>query len=296
MALTAPRDAELGLTVSKAVRLDAVASVKPWGSCNLGPWGSVLAAHDGAALIGEIHHQLPAVRDPELFVKTLFTGERLSIQVHPDAAAARQRGFGRGKDEAWVVLDAEPGATIGLGLKSTVDADTMRAAALDGSIIDLLIWHPCAPGDVFFTPAGTIHAIGGGVKLFEVQQNLDLTFRLHDYDRGRDLHLDEALAVADLSAWRGGLQPSLLGERRELLVAGPGFVMERLRASAGVLAPADARPVWLAVISGEVQIDGETAAAGEVWQLNAATSIVGAAELLLAYAGADPVASLWTPA
>lgn len=295
MALTAPRDAARGKTIAAAVRLDAVASVKPWGSSNLGPWGRVLAGHDGAALIGEIHHQLAAVPDPELFVKTLFTGERLSIQVHPDAAAAQARGFRRGKDEAWLVLDAEPGATIGLGLKSAVDADSLRAAALDGSIIDLMIWHPCRAGDVFFTPAGTIHAIGGGVKLFEVQQNLDLTYRLHDYGRARELHLDDALAVADLSAWHGAVSPVSLAAGRDLLVAGPGFVLERLRTGAGVLAPEAGRPVWAAVISGDVRFDGDAASVGEVWQVTAPVAIAGDAELLLAYTGADPVVGLWRP-
>jgi mannose-6-phosphate isomerase len=280
----------------RAQRLRPAASVKPWGRRDLGPWGGAIGAARPGELIGEIHHHLPDDPDPELFVKALFTGERLSIQVHPDAAAARRLGFARGKDEAWVVLEAERDATIGLGLKSACDAQTLRRAALDGSIVDLMIWHPCRAGDVFFAPAGSIHAIGGGVKLFEVQQNLDMTFRLHDYGRPRDLHLDEALAVLDCSAWQGSVQPRMLDGGRELLVAGPGFVMERLRGRGGVLAPAPGRPVWVAVIAGDVCFDTQPAGVGDVWQLTTSTVIAGEAELLLAYAGAEPAAELWVPA
>jgi mannose-6-phosphate isomerase len=245
--------------------------------------------------VGEIHHHIAHVDDPDLFVKTLITDERLSIQVHPDAAAAARLGYRRGKDEAWVVLDAQPGATIGLGLKSAIDAKALRAAALDGTIVDRIIWHPCAPGDVFFTPAGTIHAIGAGVTLFEVQQNLDLTYRLYDYGRPRALHLDEALAVADLSAWRPPSPPVQLAPGRELLVACPGFVLERLRIAAGVIAPAG-RPVWAAVIAGNPSFGGAAANPGEVWYTEAPVSVSGDAELLIAYGGASVATNLWSPA
>ncbi len=180
-------------------RLQPQAHAKAWGRRGVSPWGLGLT---GAALtIGEIHHAQPGHDDPELLVKTLFTGERLSIQVHPDCVAAARLGLKRGKDEAWVVLAAEPGAVIGLGLAEAMDADTLRAAAIDGSIVERLLWHACAPGDVFFTPAGTIHAIGAGVTLFEVQQNNDITWRLYDYGRNRGLHLDTGPWNAATDAW-----------------------------------------------------------------------------------------------
>jgi mannose-6-phosphate isomerase len=291
MASTASKFVTASPASDAMLRCVAVPSAKLWGRRDLGRWG------DGAPveLIGEIHHRLDGVSDPELLVKTLFTGERLSIQVHPDAAAAAARGYSRGKDEAWVVLDAEPGATIGLGLKSAVDAESLRLAALDGSIVELLIWHPCKPGDVFLTPAGTIHAIGAGVTLFEVQQNLDLTYRLHDYGRPRELHLDEGLAVANLAAWQPLPPPAALAPGRELLVAGPGFVLERLHTGAGVIAPAADRPLWIAVIAGEPRLGQAVARAGEVWHAETPLAVAGGAELLLAYPGATPVANLWTP-
>jgi mannose-6-phosphate isomerase len=278
------------------MRLVAVPSAKPWGRHSLGCWGERIGTREASEPIGEIHHRSAHETDPELFVKTLFTSQRLSIQVHPDAKAARARGFLRGKDEAWVVLAAEPGATIGLGLKADVTAEALRAAALDGSIVDLIIWHSCAPGDVFFTPAGTIHAIGGGVTLFEVQQNLDLTYRLYDYGRPRELHLDEALAIADLSAWQPPPPPVQLSAGRELLVAGPCFVLERLHAGAGCLTPPASGPLWVSVIDGAVSVGSEASRPGEVWELTAPTMISGDGQVLLAYAGADHVAVIWSPA
>jgi mannose-6-phosphate isomerase len=82
-----------------------------------------------------------------------------------------------------VILEAEPEARIGLGLCHEVSRDELRAAALDGSIEQLLDWHPAKAGDVFFSPAGTVHALGAGLTLVEIQQNLDLTYRLYDYGR-----------------------------------------------------------------------------------------------------------------
>ena len=163
---------------------------------------------------------------PPCCVKYLFTSERLSIQVHPDDDAARARGLPRGKDEAWFVLDAEPGAVIGLGLTREVSRDALRAAALDGSIEALLDWRPVAAGDIFYSPAGTIHAIGGGIALIEVQQNLDLTYRLYDYGRPRELHLDEALAVARRGPW-SPLPEAANEPGRRILAAGRAFALER---------------------------------------------------------------------
>src|SRR5690606_27464023 len=157
----------------RAIRLETRRVAKPWGRRRLWPGlGDVPA---GGAPVGEVWFQPPDGSDPDLLVKYLFTSERLSIQVHPDDEAARARGHPRGKDEAWLVLDAEPGATIGLGLIEAIDRDTLRRAALDGSIERLLDWRPVKAGDFFYSRAGTIHAIGPGLTLVEVQQNVDLT-------------------------------------------------------------------------------------------------------------------------
>ncbi|MBD2842841.1 class I mannose-6-phosphate isomerase [Erythrobacter rubeus] len=144
--------------------------------------------------IGEIWFD-PPPQLPQLLVKYLFTSEKLSVQVHPsdEQALAEEEG----KEECWLVLDADPGASLAIGFKQAVSRDAVRRAAQDGSIEDLLAWHEAKPGDVFYLPAGTVHAIGPGLSLVEVQQNSDTTFRLYDYGRPRQLHLDRAMAVAN---------------------------------------------------------------------------------------------------
>lgn len=147
--------------------------------------------------IGEIWFEPPAENDG-LLVKYLFTSEKLSVQVHPSDQDAQSFGWGdRGKEECWLVLEAKPGAAVALGLNDTYDLEEVRKAAADGSIEDMLVWHEAKAGDFFHVPAGTIHAIGPGLVLLEVQQNTDITFRLFDYGRPRELHLDQALRCAN---------------------------------------------------------------------------------------------------
>src|SRR5690606_21069723 len=123
----------------------------------------------------------------QLLVKYIFTSEKLSVQVHPsDAQAALGEPGDRGKEECWLVLDAEPGAQLGLGLTRNLAQDELRAAALDGSIEDMLGWRSVSPGDFFRILPGTVHAIGPGLSLVEVQQNSDTTYRLYDYGRPRE--------------------------------------------------------------------------------------------------------------
>jgi mannose-6-phosphate isomerase len=163
---------------------------KVWGSAHTEPWFRNTGAKTGEVWL-ESETSLP------LLVKFIFTSEKLSVQVHPDDEyAARHHQGSLGKTEMWHVLAAEPGAQIAAGLREPVSPDRLRQAALSGEIEDLLEWHPASAGDTFFIPAGTIHTIGPGLVLCEVQQNSDITYRLYDYGRGRDLHLDHALAVA----------------------------------------------------------------------------------------------------
>ena len=165
---------------------------KPWGREVL---PAPFAAPPGEK-IGEIWFE-PPPELPSLLVKYIFTSEKLSVQVHPDDDQARAAGHGaNGKEECWLVIDAEPGATLGVGFREKLSPEQIRAAALDGSIEELLVWHPVSAGDSFYIPANTVHAIGAGVSLIEVQQNADITYRLYDYRRPRELHLDEGVAVA----------------------------------------------------------------------------------------------------
>jgi len=198
-------------------KLSAHLVEKPWGRTELPPpFGDT-----GGRRIGELWFDGPA--DAPLLAKYIFTSERLSIQVHPNDEQARARGLPRGKSECWFIVDAEPDATIGLGLVREMDADELRGAALDGSIEQLLDWRPVAAGDFFYVPAGTIHAIGGGISLLEFQQNSDVTYRLYDYGRPRELHLDDALAVADRGRYPDGLRRKVSPDEDAVLVDGAQF-------------------------------------------------------------------------
>ncbi|WP_370638004.1 class I mannose-6-phosphate isomerase [Croceicoccus sp. Ery15] len=178
--------------------------------------------------IGEVWFEPPAELD-ELLVKYIFTSEKLSIQTHPDDDQAEAVGKGRqGKSECWYVIDADPGATLGVGFADNIDADAMRTAALDGSIEDMLVWHEVKAGDFFYIPANTVHAIGAGVSLIEVQQNSDITYRLYDYGRPRELHLDKGMAVAKGAPHDPSLRFHVPDRGTMRLVDGPFFLLDRL--------------------------------------------------------------------
>jgi mannose-6-phosphate isomerase len=142
-----------------------------------------------------------------LLVKLLFPNEKLSVQVHPDDAHAQKLGQPRGKTECWYVLEAEPGAAVALGLKAGVTAEQVKAGVADGSMESLLEWVPVAEGEMIFVDAGTVHAIGPGVVLLETQQTSDTTFRLYDYGRPRELHLEQGLAATKLKTRAGKITP-----------------------------------------------------------------------------------------
>ena len=245
-----------------------------WGRRDLaGPF--VPPAELAQRPIGEIWFESAA--DAPLLVKYLFTAERLSIQVHPDDRAARALGYARGKDEAWFVLDAEPGTVIGLGLRRAMEREELRAAAAHGSIEQLLEWRAVRVGDVFYSPAGTVHAIGGGLSLVEIQQNLDLTYRLYDYGRGRELHLDEAVAVADLGPWAGPFEPIEAGPGRTVLAAGGAFVLERWTKDSDVRAVVPAGTML-------IPLNRE---AGTVLAAEGRVALKGPVDLLAAYPGGE---------
>lgn len=258
---------------------------KPWGRSDV-PY-PVPDEDTGSEPIGEIWFDDRTNPDPDLLVKQLFTSERLSIQVHPDDEAARLRGFPRGKNEAWFILSAEPGASIALGPKQAVSADELRAAALDGGIEELMNWRPVQAGDFIYSPAGTIHAIGAGLTLIEVQQNLDLTYRLYDYGRPRDLHLDEGLAVASLQPFVDAGAPTQQNGR-DILTSGSSFVIERWRGEySGKLNVGPNQSVLLIPIAAGGRVEAAELDPGSVWKLTgpAALQLTETADLLIAYSG-----------
>ena len=233
---------------------------KPWGRQTLPPPFTAPAG----SRIGEIWFEPPADLDA-LLVKYIFTSEALSVQVHPSDTQTMAAGLGRqGKEECWLVIAADPGAHMGIGFDRVVDEAAMRAAALDGSIERLLSWHAVAAGDFFYIPANTVHAIGAGVSLIEIQQNSDITYRLYDYGRPRELHLDEGLAVAEgapyPAKWQRRLAP--VGEAR--LVEGPFFRLDRVRGAPSDAVGADYgdRPLLVIPLGASVVVGGETVGPG----------------------------------
>lgn len=229
---------------------------KPWG-CDSLP--EPFAAPAGQR-IGEVWFEPPR-GFAQLLVKYIFTSEALSVQVHPSDA---QRPW-QGKEECWLVVSADPGARLGLGFREPVDADAMRRAALDGSIEDLLEWYPVAPGDFFHVPAGTVHAIGAGVGLIEIQQNSDVTYRLYDYGRPRELHLDEGIAVARGEAHPPELRRQVPAGGSATLVEGSHFRLDRLDGppTAEVLARYGGNLVLVIPVAGSARIAGEAVMPGQ---------------------------------
>lgn len=162
------------------------------------------------------------------------------------------------------MLSAEPGARIAVGFREQVSRKQMTTAALDGSIEHLLDWHDAAAGDFVYLPAGTVHAIGAGLSLIEVQQNSDITYRLYDYGRPRDLHLDEGIAVADggppdLTLW------AKVPERGNVaLVEGPHFRLDRIDGSPDEQARAryGGGPLFVIPLDAAINIAGEAISPG----------------------------------
>jgi mannose-6-phosphate isomerase len=211
-----------------------------------------------------------------LLVKYLFTSERLSIQVHPNDAQARARGLSRGKSECWTILDAEPEATLGLGLKSEVSKEELRAAARDGSIEQMMDWRPVRAGDFFMVPPGTIHAIGGGISLLEFQQNSDVTYRLYDYGRPRELHLDEGVSVARAEPYPESLAQHISPDDERVLVDGPDFVLAQTFEDRF----ADRRR-WVIPFDGEARVDGDCAGPGDCLLAEAGQRVEASGRMLI---------------
>ncbi len=257
-------------------RLETIVVEKPWGRTDIPQeFGDF-----GGRRIGEIWFSNPAGDDAPILVKFLFTSERLSIQVHPDDAAAQAAGYPRGKEECWLVLSADADAELGVGLHQETPRAALHDAALDGTIVDMVDWRPSKAGDFVYNPAGTIHAIGGGLTIVEVQQNVDCTYRLYDYGRPRELHLDEGLAVATPGPVHDPRDTVVDPAANRMLVDGPHFRLAQLAA------PVD--PALLGQATGEltfVPLSAGCRAAGEDVALGEAVLLVDASTIEIGEGG-----------
>jgi mannose-6-phosphate isomerase len=233
---------------------------KVWGSTHLAPWYP-----DRAEKIGEVWFESDP--RPPLLIKFLFTTEALSVQVHPE-----------GKTEMWHILAAEPGAKIAAGFREPITAERLRESALSGEIEKLLEWHEARPGDTFFIPVGTVHAIGAGLTLCEIQQHSDTTYRLFDYGRPRELHLDEGIRVSHL-----GPHTARQNARDRVLVSCPFFTTEKIRLDGRMRVEAGR---MIVVLDGDLTIGGQATRAGEAWHVEPGTGSIdmaGQGTVLLTY-------------
>ncbi|MBD8679284.1 class I mannose-6-phosphate isomerase [Sphingomonas sp. CFBP 13720] len=268
-----------------ATKLEMHRVEKPWGRHHLGLGFADQPAD--ADPVGEIWFKAPGDDTPDLLVKYLFTSEKLSVQVHPDDAQAHARGLPRGKDECWTLLAAEPDSTIALGTLEPMTAEQLKDAALDGSIEHKLDWKPVKPGDFFYAKSGTVHAIGAGITLIEIQQNSETTYRLYDYGRPRELHLDDGVAVSDARPFVAPPAPGRIADDRTILVNGPKFVLERWTGGdRSVTVPAGVKG-WFVPVTGSGTADGVAWAAGDCLTFDGTVTLrAGAdADLLFAYPG-----------
>lgn len=253
---------------------------KPWGRTELPPMFSA----SGGKRIGEIW--FTGASDAPVLVKYIFTSERLSIQVHPNDDEARARGLKSGKEECWYILDADPGAKLGLGLKREIARDWLREAALDGSIEALMNWKPVVAGDFFYVPAGTVHAIGGGLSLLEFQQNADVTYRLYDYGRPRELHLDDGLAVANPKPYPMQYARHVSPGEPAVLVDGPLFSLVQAVGGKPPRNVANCRR-WVMPVDSEVSATGDSAGPGECLLVEAFEELdLGSGRVLIGVEGA----------
>jgi len=225
----------------------------------------------GERLIGWRAHAVYGPRFP-LLTKFIDAHEWLSVQVHPeDAYAARHESGKLGKTEMWLVLRAEPGAQLAYGLKRSVSPAEVRAAIAATRLEELLCTFEPSPGDVVFVPAGTVHAIGGGILLYELQEYSDVTYRLYDYGRiqadgrPRELHIERALDVmrfAPHGPARVVTPPSAASSgviQRRILSACRYFVAEDLQLASSLSAVTDpASCEILTVLSGSCAIQTAT--------------------------------------
>jgi mannose-6-phosphate isomerase len=235
---------------------------KPWGRVDLPPAFGALGGHR----IGEIWYNGIDQTPLPLLVKWLFTSEKLSIQVHPSDVDAHQRGLPSGKEECWYIVDAEPGAVLGIGTKQPLTAEQLRTASLTGEIEQLVDWKPAKVGDFYYIPAGTVHAIGAGITLVEVQQPADITYRLYDYGRldkgvARELHLEDGVAVASPVPYSDARSGHVSGNLR--LAMGPHFWLNHVFDGAGKRSVQEEGPYWLIPVSGHATLDGQPIVRGD---------------------------------
>lgn len=236
-----------------------------------------------AELRAELRDALTGPIDPArtfpVLTKIIDARAALSVQVHPDDAyAQRVERQPNGKTECWYILDCEPGAELILGWARDTSRQEYERRVADGTLGEILRRVPVHPGDAFYLPAGTLHAIGAGIRLFETQQASDLTYRIFDWNRvgpdgkPRELHVQKAGDVLDFRAtFPGAVRPLSYAEdglERTLLIASARFVVERVTVTRNdAYVVTDGRPLTMTAMDAHLRVDMEDASTVlEPWQ------------------------------
>ena len=276
--------------------LDAVATNPPFAGETLG----ALTERYGTELIGARALEVFGARFP-LLTKFIDAHAQLSVQVHPnDEYAAAHEGGKLGKTEVWYILQAEPGAQVVYGLEHEATKDEVRRAIAANTLEALLHSVTVRPGDVVFVPAGTVHAIGAGVALYELQEYSDITYRLYDYGRlqadgrPRDLHIEQGLAVMRYQPHEMERVTPLEREGRRILVGCRYFVLEEVALAGeltGTIRPNSCQIIT--VLSGQCAI---TSPAGHVTLQHGETAVLPASLGAHTLAGEDVrILRAWIP-
>ena len=205
----------------------------------------------GAELLGEF-------KEFPLLLKLLDAKERLSVQVHPDDEYAARVEGKRGKTEAWYILNADPGAKLVFGVKAK-SSEELRQIVASGHIEDTLNWIDVKPGDCLYIQSGTVHAIGGGIVLYEIQQSSDVTYRMWDWGRPREIHTQKALDVTRCDIVTCPVEPQtteVMGGERVSLIDGDFFKLTRLNVMGRMPVEADSFALITALGEGAIEYDG----------------------------------------
>lgn len=217
---------------------------------------AALFQEHSAALLGG---RAPSPESP-LLIKVIFARQKLSVQVHPDDALAQKQGFPRGKTECWYALAAERGAQVACGLKPGTTIEQVKQGIEDGTLESSLNVLSVSPGDMIFVDAGTVHAIWPGAVLLETQQNCDITYRMFDYGRPRELHIEKSLEATRLKTRAGKVSPKA-AEDRTILLNAEYFRIERVpvsasRTSASLRGSSERGLAYLFAASGSGRLSG----------------------------------------
>lgn len=284
------KDISLHSLIGQPIRLEPIFRERVWGKDNLLPYfqvpggygrvGEVWFTHEdnqtsAGHTLGELLRLHPEIlgdaadaKHPglcPLLVKLLFTTERLSVQVHPNDTYAEKHHDSLGKTEAWYVMDSQPPGEVAVGFREELTPEKLKESAMSGEIERLLDWRKVQKGDVVFTPAGTVHAIGAGLTICEVQENSDITYRLYDYGRPRELHLEHGTMVSDLGAHTHQAETKALAPGRAELLASDYFRVEKLNPTEEMRIGTEPFYRLFICIAGEGTVGGQAAKAGEAF-------------------------------